>query len=182
MSNSIPSKSGHRWAAEEPSLSPVYPRVTLADPLPREPVQVGHFLARFLITFCVGVVATLTWQSYGGVAREMIASLPPRLDWLAPPGASPAQAAPTAVSRDQEELKAISFGLAGMQQRVDQIAAQTAQLAAGQEQMTGDITNKLQAAEQDILDKISAPPAQPAAAPARRPVPRTSLPDERLAR
>ena len=26
----------------------------------------------FLITFCIGVAATLGWQSYGDAAREMI--------------------------------------------------------------------------------------------------------------
>jgi uncharacterized coiled-coil protein SlyX len=68
-------------------------------------------------------------------------------------------------SSDQEELEAISFGLAEVRQRVDQIAAQ---VAAGQEQMTRDITNKLEAAEHDVVDKISfALPPRPAAAPAR---------------
>jgi hypothetical protein len=43
-------------------------------------------------------------------------------------------------------------------------------LAAGHEQMTRDFTAKLHAVEQDILDRISQPP--PAAAPARKPVPR----------
>jgi hypothetical protein len=42
-------------------------------------------------------------------------------------------------------------------------------LAAGQAQMTRDFTTKLQAAEQEILDKISVPPSQPAAAPVRKP-------------
>src|SRR5258705_9881808 len=31
-------------------------------------------VARFLIIFCIGVSATLVWQSYGDRAREMIAS------------------------------------------------------------------------------------------------------------
>jgi hypothetical protein len=61
-----------------------------------------------------------------------------------------------------------------VRQRVDQIAAQ---FAAGQEQMTRDITNKLQATEHDILDKmISAPPPPLAAVPARKPVPLTPPP------
>jgi hypothetical protein len=91
---------------------------------------------------------------------------------LAPQAAPVGQTAPAAPSPNQEEIKAISFGLAGVRQRVDQIAGQ---LAAGQEQMTRDITNKLQATEHDILEKmISAPP--PAAAPARKPVPLTPPP------
>ena len=89
---------------------------------------------------------------------------------LAPPAAPVAEAS-AAPSPDQGELKAIWFGLAGVRQRVDEIAAQ---LAAGQEQVTRDI-NKLQAVEQDILDKIPAPPPR-LAAPARKSVPLTPLP------
>jgi hypothetical protein len=59
----------------------------------------------------------------------------------------------------------LSLGLAAVRQSVDQ-------LAAGQEQMTREIT-KLRAAKQDILDKISAPPPRSAAAPARKPDPLT---------
>jgi hypothetical protein len=39
-------------------------------------------LARFLVTACIGVAATLAWQSYGGTARQMIANSAPQLGWL----------------------------------------------------------------------------------------------------
>jgi hypothetical protein len=125
---------------------------------------------RFLITFCMAVAATLAWQSYGDAARETIASSAPQLGWLAPQVApvaqtAPTPAAPTAPSLDRQQLNAMSLGLVALRQSVDQ-------LAAGQEQITRDIT-KLRAAEQDILDKITAPPPRPAAAPARKPVPLT---------
>jgi hypothetical protein len=171
------------------------------DQLPNEPLPLGKPASRvfggFLVTFCAGVAATLAWQSYGGTVREMIASSFPQLSWLAPPAAPVAEApglappvapiaeapglappvapvaeASAAISPDQEELKAISAHLADVRQRVDEIAAQ---LAAGQEQVTRDI-NKLQEVEQDILDKISAPPSRPAAAPARKSVPLPPLP------
>ena len=123
---------------------------------------------RFLIAFCVGVAATLAWQSYGDVAREVVASKYPQLGWLAPEAAvaqtAPATIVPPITSPDQQELKAMSSDLAALRQRVDQIAA-------GQDRSTRDITAKLQAAEQDILDKISAPPPQQAAAPARKSAP-----------
>jgi hypothetical protein len=165
---------------------------------PRVPVgkRVSRAVARFLIIFCIGVVATLAWQSYGDAAREMIASSSPRLSWLAPP-AAPAMQAVT-LPPDQEDLKAISFGLAEVRQRVDQFVA-------GHEQTTRDITElhvteqeilenilKLHATEQEIrenilkgpeqdilaniLDKISAPPPRPAAAPVRKPAPLTPAP------
>src|SRR5260370_36655994 len=41
-------------------------------------------LARFLIPFCIGVTATLTWQSYSDAAKLIIARWSPQLDWLAP--------------------------------------------------------------------------------------------------
>ncbi len=123
---------------------------------------------RFLITFCVGVAAALAWQSYGDAAREIIANSYPQLGWLAPQSAVaqtvPDTIAPSATSPNPQQLKAMSLDLAAVRLMVDH-------LAVGQEKMARDFTTKLQAAEQDILDKISAPPQQPAAAPARKPLP-----------
>jgi hypothetical protein len=121
---------------------------------------------RLLIAFCVGIAATLAWQSYGDTARAMIAGSYPQLDWLAPHLAD-AQAAPAAVvppGTSPEDIKAMAFSLAAMRQRVDQ-------LAASQNQITRDITAKVQVAKQEILDKISAPSPQPATPPARKPTP-----------
>ena len=144
--------------------------------------RASRALVRFLITFGVGIAATLAWQSYGDAAREMIASSSEQLAWLAPQVAPAAQAAPRLVappapagpSPDLEQLKAMSLGLAVVRQSVDQLAAQ---VAACREQMTRDIT-KLQAAEQDILHKISEPPPRPAAAaaPVHKPVSLTPPP------
>ena len=52
---------------------------------------------RFLVGVCVGVAATLAWQSYGDAARAMVASTLPQLGWLAPQAAvapQPAAVAP----------------------------------------------------------------------------------------
>jgi hypothetical protein len=141
--------------------------------------RASRAVTKFLIAFCIGVVATLAWQSYGDAAREMIASSSAQLGWLAP------RAVPDA---PRQQLKAMSIDLATVRQRVDQLAAQS---VAGQEEMRRDITNS-HAAEQDILenilklhsteqailanvlDKISAPPPRPAAVPVRKPVALTS--------
>src|SRR5215470_5371564 len=49
-------------------------------------------VTRFLITFGVGVGATLAWQSHGDTARETIANMSPQqLGWLAPQAAPVAQ-------------------------------------------------------------------------------------------
>jgi hypothetical protein len=78
---------------------------------------------------------------------------------------APSTIVPTTSAPDPQELKAMSADLAVVRQKVDQLAAQ---VAANQEQMAGDFATKLQAAEQDIVDKIS---AAPPAAPVRKPVP-----------
>jgi hypothetical protein len=95
----------------------------------------------------------------------MIASTSSRLGWLAPPAAPAAGAVPAVPSPDQEVLKAISLDLTAVRQHLDEIAAQ---LPADHEQMTRDITRRLEAAEKDVLDKIgSALPVRPTAAPVR---------------
>jgi hypothetical protein len=88
-------------------------------------------LARFAVIFCIGVGATLAWQSYGNTARLTVANLSPRLGWLAP--AEPSSSAPGA-SASPDQLAALSRSLAVVRQNVDKLAA--------------DIT-KLQAAKQD---------------------------------
>src|SRR6267154_24916 len=40
--------------------------------------------ARSLITFCIGVAAALTWQSYNDAAKKIIAGWSPQFAWLAP--------------------------------------------------------------------------------------------------
>jgi hypothetical protein len=131
-----------------------------------------EILMRLLITFCIGVAVTVAWQSYGDAARQMIANSSPQLGWLAPQDVvaettSPMTAA-TASSPDQQQLREMSAELATVREKVDQLAAQ---VAAGQEEMARDLATKLQAAEEDILNKISITPQQPAAASARKPTP-----------
>jgi hypothetical protein len=132
-------------------------------------------LARFLIVFCIGVAATLAWQSYGDAARAMIANSSPQLGWLAPQTAPVAQTAPEVIPSApvaSPDLQPLALGLASVRQSVDQLAAQ---LADAQRQMGGDIA-KLQADEQKILHKLSAAPPRPAADPAHKPAPVTSQP------
>jgi hypothetical protein len=129
--------------------------------------RTSHALLRFLITFGVGVVATLAWQSYGDAAREMIASSAPQLGWLAPQAAAQARGvsdsvapnAPAAPSPDLQQLQAMLLDLAAVRRSVDQLAAQA---ASGHQQIAADIA-ALQAAQQAILRKIPAPPPRQAA-------------------
>jgi hypothetical protein len=126
--------------------------------------------ARLLIIFCVGVCSTLAWQLYGDAARAKIAESSPQLGWLAP---QPAPVVPTTsevvapASAASPELKQLAFGLAALRQSVDLL---TTQLAAGQQQMGGDIA-KLQADEQEIIRKLSATAPKPTASQAHKPTP-----------
>jgi hypothetical protein len=97
-------------------------------------------LVRFLIIFCIGISATLVWQSYGDPAREAIANSYPQLSWMAPQAEPVAQnapgmiglAAPIASSPDQQP-SAILLDLEAVRQSIDRIATS---VASSQEQMT----------------------------------------------
>jgi hypothetical protein len=123
-----------------------------------------------LVTFCIGVAATLTWQSFGDAARQVVASSSPALGWLAPRTASFAQVdsdqAPPAglamASTGFQQLRAALLDLAAVRQSVEQVAAQN-------QQVVGEIA-AMQTAQQAILRKLSTPPPpapRQATAPAR---------------
>src|SRR6266853_827344 len=146
--------------------------------------RASRAFSRFLITFCIGGASTLAWQSYGDAARAMIANSYPQLGWLAPQAEPVAQNAPATFDLDavRQDIDKIAAGIAAIQEQMsrssdriatEQIARSVAQLMAGQEQMTREIT-KLQAVEQYVLYKNSEPPPRPAPAPARNQVLRSS--------
>jgi hypothetical protein len=101
-------------------------------------------LVRFLIMFCIGVAATLAWQSYGDAARERIASSYPQLGWLAPQAARIARSAPDTIglaaqaapSPDQQRINAMSLDLDAVRQSIDRIANN---MATSQEQTTRSV-------------------------------------------
>src|SRR5258706_4821876 len=86
-------------------------------------------LVRFLIMFCIGVAATLAWQSYGDAARERIASSYPQLGWLALQAAPIARSAPDTIglaaqaapSPHQQRLNAMSLALDAVRQSIDPV-------------------------------------------------------------
>ncbi len=97
-----------------------------------------------LITFCIGVAATLAWQSYGDAAREIIANAHPQLGWLVPQGEPVTQnaadtvtvAGPAAPAFDQQQLNAMSTDIETVRQSIDRIVPG---IVAGQEQMARSI-------------------------------------------
>src|SRR5262245_43361174 len=87
------------WQHTGPSVDAMMMHPTDLDRIPKRPSfgkRASRGLARFLIVFCIGVAATLAWQSYGNAARDIIANSSPQLGWLAPP--APAALAQTAPS------------------------------------------------------------------------------------
>jgi len=122
-------------------------------------------LGRLLVIFCLGVCSTLAWQSYGDTARAMIAKSSPQLGWVAPqpvPVVPPA-AQETAPASASPEFQQLAFALAALRQNVDLL---TTQIAAGQQQMAGEIA-KLRTDEQEILRKVSTAASRP---PAQKPI------------
>src|SRR5882757_2726749 len=135
------------WPTEPPVGATIHPLDLEGKPSLGK--RASRRLIRFLIVFGAGVTATLVWQSHGDAIRAMIVNSYPHLGWLAPQAAAAqttsdtaAPTAPDMSSTDAQPYKAMSLGVAAMRQSMDQ-------LAAGQQQMAGDIA-KLQAAQQDI--------------------------------
>jgi hypothetical protein len=95
-------------------------------------------LVRFLIALCIGIAATLAWQSYGDAARAMIANSFPQLGWLTPQAEPVAQSTPDAIalaapaipSPDQQQS---SPDLDAVRQSIDRM---TSNMATNQEQIT----------------------------------------------
>ena len=113
----------------------------------------------------------------------MIAGWVQQLGWTKPPvvdsKAAPvtqtaletvAPKAPAALSLDPQQVQQIQANIAAAVERyLADVRETVEQLAASQDQMMREIT-KLQAANEEILQKISAPPPQ-RASPARKPTP-----------
>jgi hypothetical protein len=160
-----------RWSDEPLPLDLGQRDASPSKPSPGK--RSSRALLRFLITISIGVAGTLAWQSYGDVARQMMANPSSVLGWLAPQAAPLVQAAsdqvtpaePATPSADLQQLKAMPPDLAAVRQSVNQLAAQL-------QQMAGDVAT-IQAAQQSILRKVSTPsppPPRQAAAPARNAV------------
>ena len=89
-----------QWSNETSDVAKLRPvnldlKKTWPRPSPRK--RRSRPLVRFLITFCIGVAATLAWQSFGEQVRQMAANSSPVLGWLA--------TEPTTPSPDLPQLK-----------------------------------------------------------------------------
>ena len=179
----------HHLDQETSERKAIYGRLTAIESEIKERSSRG--LARYLVVICIGVAAILAWLSYGEATKQTIASWMQQLGWTKlPPGpanrpsgpqgarvATPetlAQKAPAVLPLDPKQLQQIEADIAAVRQAVERplagVRETVEQLAASQEQMAREIT-KLQAADEEILEKIPSPPAHRPAAPARKPMP-----------
>jgi hypothetical protein len=147
-----------------------------ALPPPRRRSIVGRMfraVTRFVIVVLIGVGATLGWQAYGNMAKEMLAAHAPEQAWLLsylpatkPP--APVAAAPSPAL----QLEPLASNLEFVRRSVEQLALK-------QEQMIRNIA-ALQALDEDIRQKVSSPPPPPApsaaAAQAAMPQPKPAPP------
>lgn len=151
-------------------ISPSFAGATLGPAdltaqIPREHRSLGKrgALARVVIAVCLGASAIWAWRSYGGPARDMIATWAPPLGWISawpsahhtnpapeqaaappavgtsapPPAKAASQAASVAQPATMASNETMARDLAALRQAVEQ-------LAASQEQLTREIA-KLQA-------------------------------------
>src|SRR5262249_25539679 len=178
--------TNHRHDHDTPELNAIHHRLVLKR-------RGSRGFARYLVAICIGVAATLAWQSYGDAAKQiiatgalelswspeakqMIASWVQRFGWTKPAAGfenaavqpstleSVAPKAPLVSFLDPEKMQQMARDLATLRQTVEQ-------LAAGQAQVTREIA-KLEAADVEILEKIPAPsPPRPIAVATCKPMP-----------
>ena len=117
--------------------------------------RVARSVALLLVAVLVGVGGTLASQSY----RDEITQVFPPLGWLSPVSTMKAPA-PVTTADLQEQLKPVAIDLALVRRSIEQLASNQEQLARKQDQMAQNIAT-LQAAEQEVSQKVSAPPPPP---------------------
>ena len=84
----------------------------------------------------------------------------PPLGWLSPVSTMKAPAPAVTTADLQEQLKPVAIDLALVRRSIEQFASNPEQLARKQDQMAQNIAT-LQAAEQEVSQKVSAPPLTP---------------------
>jgi hypothetical protein len=121
--------------------------------------SIGRRVVRSVTLFMLAVVVavgTLVCQSYS----DEISRLFPPFGWLFPVSTTKASA-PNATTADlQEQLKPVAIDLALVRRSIEQLASNQEQLARKQDEMAQNIAT-LQAAEQEVSQKVSAPPPTP---------------------
>ena len=129
--------------------------------------RIVRSLVRFSITVLIGVGATLGWQSYGDVAREMAVARAPALAWLLPTPTTKSPAV-AATSSGPVQLEPLASNLDAVRRSVEQLANKQDQIAQN--------VAALRAVQEDIRQKMSLTPPTPAQQAASTPQPNTPQP------
>lgn len=176
----------------EPSLDETLPRIKpinghLLHDQPSLGRRALRRISRFLLTVCMGVAATLAWQSYGDAAKQIVADWAAQRGWsswlplvglpsvldvtsrqarpptptMEPSTPETVAATPGAPLSSMPQLEAMAQNFAAIRQSVEE-------LAAGQRQLAQDMV-KLQSAVQEIQQKTFAPPPKPNTASEHKP-------------
>src|SRR5258707_3089749 len=128
-----------------------------ANRQPQDSEETSRPLARVLVPFCIGVAATLTWQSYSDAAGPIIAKWSPQLAWLAPQAPVP-QTSPNTI--EQITTRIVDRIVTNIAATQEPMVRTVEQLADGQEQLTREMI-KLEAISQyGLVKRIDPPPPQ----------------------
>jgi hypothetical protein len=139
----------------KPSISS--PRPSNRDARVRSSIgrRIFRTLTRFSIAVLIGIGATLAWQSYGDAAKETVVARAPSLAWLLYVSTTKSPAVADTSPGLAQQLEPLASNLDFVRRSVEQLAVK-------QEQMAQNMAT-LQAVEEDIRQKMSSSPSQPAA-------------------
>jgi hypothetical protein len=169
VSENPPSNGGHRQKRAGPYRSSGDFHFRNDEPFrsdkPPMSKRVARTVALFLFAVLIGAGGTLASQSY----RDEIIEVFPPFGWLSPVSTLAAPVPAVTTSDLQEGLKPLAVDLALVRRSVEQLGSNLDQLARKQDQLSQNMAT-LQAAEQEVSQKVSAP--APAAKAVSAPTPR----------
>ena len=154
-----PSNGGGRLKPGNPHRSSGFTNAQFKSGKPSIGGRLTRSLARFSVAVLIGVGGTLAWQSYGG---EAVRTWAPSLSSLLPASTMEPPAPAVTSTELRQQLKPMAIDLALVRRTEEQLAANQDQLTRKQDQMAQAIA-ALQAAEQEVSQKVSAPPSLPSA-------------------
>ena len=188
LSQSAPRPSNQNWPTPPTSNNENWPAPPPSNVQKSEKRSIGSRISRafvrYSVVFLIGIGATLAWRSHGDEAMEIVRTEVPSLGWLLPTSTAKPhpdrQASATAVVPSSElaqQLKPMAVDLDIVRRSVQQLANKVEQLAAKQDQMShkqdqmSENIATLQLVEQEVSQKLSAPPQSRAVPPRKPPQP-----------
>src|SRR5262249_20328431 len=128
-------------------------------------------ISRFLVAFCIGVTATLAWQSCSDAARQLAQTSSLQFGGLAPIAqTTPDTIAPATFAGrflGDQHLTAVQGNVDHLATRPQQINLGIVQLPSVQEQMMHNIASQQQT-ERHTVSNVSVPLPRPASAEKRK--------------